>query len=138
MKCSASDITPPRETSASHRRSPWIAVVASIAIGVSLVVGSGELAAQRAGRPLSDASGLWISESAVDPSRRLLVVVDPASRHAAVYHLDAATGSLALKSTRDLTWDLMVDDFNAQEPRPAAIRRLMQAGPTGPAEADPR
>jgi hypothetical protein len=70
----------------------------------------------------------------VDDARRLLVVVDSATRHAAVYHLDTATGSLQLKSSRDLTWDLLVDDFNAQEPRPAALKRLIQAG--APATGD--
>jgi hypothetical protein len=70
----------------------------------------------------------------VDDARRLLVVVDPATRHAAVYHLDNATGSLVLKSTRDISWDLLVDDFNAQEPRPAALKRLIQAG--GPGAGD--
>lgn len=106
-----------------------IAVLA--VVGVAAFVGSRELAAQRAGRPLPEAAGLWISDSPVDESRRLLVVVDPATRHAAVYHLDHASGSLVLRSTRDITWDLLVDDFNAQEPRPAALKRLIQTGSPG-------
>jgi hypothetical protein len=99
-----------------------------VLVAAAILLGSRELAAQRAGRPIPEASGLWISDTPVDDARRLLVVVDSATRHAAVYHLDNATGSLQLKSSRDLTWDLLVDDFNAQEPRPAALKRLIQAG----------
>jgi anti-sigma-K factor RskA len=118
---------------------PWTSVptpgartlAAIAAIAVAICVGSRELSAQRAGRPVPEAAGLWISDSAIDDGRRLLVVVDPATRHAAVYHLDAATGALVLRSTRDITWDLMIDDFNAQEPRPAALKRLIQTGGPG-------
>lgn len=104
-------------------------VIAALAIAALFSVR--ELSAQRAGRPQPEATGLWISDTPVDDGRRLLVVVDPATRHAAVYHLDNATGTLALRSTRDITWDLMVDDFNAQEPRPAALKRLIQTGISG-------
>lgn len=113
-------------------------MIAAAAAGAVFLLASRDLPAQRAARTGSEAAGLWISDTSIDDARRLLVVVDPATRHAAVYHLDAATGSLVLKSTRDITWDLMVEDFNAQEPRPAALRRLMQAGPQGGAEAGPR
>lgn len=75
------------------------------------------------------AAGLWLSDSPLEDGRRLLVVVDPVTRHAAIYHLDPATGGLALKSARDLTWDLSIDEFNAQEPRPAALRKMLQAPP---------
>jgi hypothetical protein len=109
-----------------------------LALAAAVALGSRELAAQRAGRPVPEATGLWISDTVVDDARRLLVVVDPATRHAAVYHLDAASGALLLKSTRDISWDLMVDDFNAQEPRPAALKRLIQAGGPGPADGGGR
>jgi hypothetical protein len=99
-----------------------------VLLAAAILLGSRELAAQRAGRPIPEAAGLWISDTPVDDARRLLVVVDAATRHAAVYHLDNATGSLQLKSSRDLSWDLLVDEFNALEPRPAALKRLIQAG----------
>ena len=74
-------------------------------------------------------AGLWVSESPLDDGRRLLIVVDPATRHAAVYHVDSASGALTLKSARDISGDLALDEFNAQEPRPAAIRKMLQATP---------
>lgn len=93
--------------------------------GMALVWATDRLAAERPVAPVGQSS-LWISESRLDEGRRLLIVVDQATRHAAVYHVDAAAGTVALKGTRDITWDLMVGDFNAQEPRPAAIQRMLQ------------
>jgi hypothetical protein len=82
------------------------------------------LAAPRAG---GQEGPLWISENRLDDGRRLLVVVDQATRHAAVYHLDGVDGTLTLRSTRDISWDLMVGDFNAQEPKPTALRKMLQS-----------
>ena len=87
----------------------------------------GDLAAQRP--PAAGDGVLWISESPLDEGRRLLVVIDQQGRHAAVYHLDAATGTLTLKSCRDLSWDLSLDDFNAPEPKPDALRKMLQLPP---------
>ena len=85
-------------------------------------------------RPAAPAGGpLWVSESPLEDGRRLLIVIDQSTRHAALYHVDTATGTLALRSTRDLTWDLMVGDFNAQEPRPAALQKMLQLPAAPPA-----
>jgi hypothetical protein len=111
----------------------WRPSVATIGL---LLIG-GVLAASQApghGVPVGGPSqGLWLSDSPLDDGRRLLIVVDPATRHAAVYHVDAASGGLALKSARDLTWDLGLDEFNVQEPRPAALRKMLETpAPRGP------
>lgn len=103
-----------------------LCLAAALAIvGGGLAV-TGDLHAQRVGPPA--AGPLWIADSALDDGRRLLIVVDTASRHAAVYHVDAASGSLTLKSARDLSWDLTLGDFNAQDPKPAALKKLLEAG----------
>jgi hypothetical protein len=107
----------------------WLAALAVLA--VAGVWWAGELAAQRASAP-GAAGPLWISETRLDDTRRLLVVIDEVGRHAAIYHLDATAGTLTLRSTRDISWDLSVGDFNAQEPRPAAIQRMLQL-PAAPA-----
>jgi len=105
------------------------------AAALALVLGVAAVAASQAPAPRAPhaagigSGGLWISDSPLEDGRRLLVVVDPATRHAAVYHLDPATGSLTLASARDLTWDLSLDEFNAQEPRPAALRKMLQSAP---------
>jgi hypothetical protein len=40
--------------------------------------------------------------------------------------INPGTGTLTLKSTRDVRWDLMVEDFNCQEPRPAALKKMLE------------
>jgi hypothetical protein len=117
-----------------HRWLQW-AGCGGLLVAAIMILGSRDLAAERAARPTTDPGSLWISDTPLDDSRRLLIVVHPSNRHAAVYHVDAASGALVLRSTRDITWDLMVDDFNAQEPRPSALRRMPQTGPAQSPEA---
>lgn len=87
------------------------------------LVTAGELAAQR---PTTPAGPLWVSDSPLEDGRRLLIVVDQATRHAAVYHVDPQSGGLTLKTARDISSDLLLDEFNAQEPKPAALRKLLE------------
>jgi hypothetical protein len=56
--------------------------------------------------------------------RQQITVVDPRQRVMAVYHIDRATGAVALKSVRNMSWDLMIEDFNSGTPAPRDIRVL--------------
>jgi hypothetical protein len=58
--------------------------------------------------------------------RQQVVVIDPRGRSLAVYHVDRLTGGLALKSVRNLTWDLQIEDFNSTNPTPREIRALTE------------
>jgi hypothetical protein len=109
-----------------NRLGSWVPVL--IALAVLGGWQGRDLAAQRTSPP-GGHGPLWISESRLDETRRLLVVVDEVGRHAAIYQIDAAAGTLTLKSTRDISWDLSVGDFNAQEPRPGAIQKMLQLPP---------
>jgi hypothetical protein len=98
---------------------------------VVAVLGSRSVAAQRAGRSLpagpNDQSGsLWTLATPLDDGRQMLLVVDQQNRSMAIYHVEPASGTLTLKSTRDIRWDLMVEDFNGQEPRPAALKKMLE------------
>jgi hypothetical protein len=53
-----------------------------------------------------------------------VVVVDPSQRVMAVYHVDRSTGEIALKSVRNITWDLQMLEFNSGEPLPQDIRNV--------------
>lgn len=129
-------VLPP--ASRAHVRS--IATIVALAVTLA---GGAMLAAQprgvrgpAAGGVSGDTGpGLWVSTTPLDDGRHLLLVVDPTARNAAVYHVDAATGSLTLRSTRNITWDLLVPEYNAQEPRPTALKKMIEAGvetvPTG-------
>jgi hypothetical protein len=101
-------------------------------VAAGLWIGSlgGWTAAQRPIPPeAAGGPGLWISTGPLDDARRLLLVVDPQLKNAAVYHVDAAAGTLTLKSTRDISYDLLVGDFNAQAPKPADLKKMLEAAP---------
>lgn len=51
-----------------------------------------------------------------------LLVVDSQNRSLAVYHVDLTTGKLALKSVRNVNWDLQMRDYNTEDPLPQDIR----------------
>lgn len=103
--------------------------VAVVAAGIWIWWLGGWSAAQRPTPVDGLSGGLWISTGPLDETRRLLLVVDPQLKNAAVYHVDAAAGTLTLKSTRDISYDLMVGDFNAQAPKPADLKKMLEAAP---------
>jgi hypothetical protein len=53
---------------------------------------------------------------------QMLTVVDPRQRVISVYHIDLATGKIALKSVRNIKWDLQMPYFNNEIPLPNEIR----------------
>jgi hypothetical protein len=57
-----------------------------------------------------------------DTGRQMLTVVDPRQRVMAVYHIDLATGKIALKSVRNIQWDLQIEDLNNDGLTPKEIR----------------
>jgi hypothetical protein len=97
-------------------------------VAVSACIGGRVVSAQRPGIDAGPAGQLWISATPLDDHRQLLLVIDPTLRNAAVYHVDGHAGTLTLKSTRNITWDLMVGDFNAQEPKPSALKKMLETG----------
>src|SRR4051812_38827699 len=58
--------------------------------------------------------------------RQQITIVDPRQKVIAVYHVDRATGALALKSVRNLQWDLQIEDYNSASPAPRDIRALKE------------
>lgn len=115
-------------TWAAGRRHPAGAFVGGVVASAALLLAAGGLTASGQRPPAAAGGQLLVSASPLADARQLVVVVDPATRHAAVYTADQE-GMLTLKSTRDLTWDLMVGEFNAREPKPAAMRRILEASP---------
>jgi hypothetical protein len=112
-----------------RRLPPW--AVFACGILVAPLFAAAVAAAQRAPRGPAATSGghpgaLWASTAPLDDGRQMLLVVDQEQRALAIYHVDPATGTVALKSSRDISWDLLVGDFNAQEPKPASLRRMLE------------
>jgi hypothetical protein len=96
-------------------------VVAAIAASVGPSVGFAERAASTA------ASGgtLITLSSPAGEHREQLTVIDPVTRALAVYHLDAESGLVELKSVRNIHYDLQMNEFNGTSPLPNEIRSLL-------------
>lgn len=43
-----------------------------------------------------------------------------------VYHVDGQSGQITLKSSRRLTWDFSLDEYNATAPLPTEIRQMVE------------
>lgn len=54
-----------------------------------------------------------------------IVIIDSDSRSLASYHVKGDTGEIELKSVRNIRWDLQMDVFNGQDPKPQDIRELL-------------
>lgn len=108
-----------------------LCVVAGLA--VTWLCGSWVVAAQRPGRAVPGVVGVngqaghfWTMTAPLDDGRQMLLLLDQQSRCLAIYHVDPVAGTVQLKSTRDLTWDLMIEEFNAQEPRPSSLKKMAE------------
>ena len=60
--------------------------------------------------------------------RQQVTIVDPKTRVMAVYHVDKTNGSLALRSVRNVQWDLLMEEYNTSHgsPTPRDIRALAE------------
>lgn len=52
-------------------------------------------------------------------------VFDPVRQVFAVYHVDSASGQIMLKSVRNLSADLRLDQFNSSNPAPKDIQSML-------------
>ena len=59
-----------------------------------------------------------------------MIVIDQQTKVLAIYHIDTSTGMVTLRSTRTLGYDLQLEDFNATDPRPTALKNMLQIGGT--------
>ena len=60
--------------------------------------------------------------------RQQVTIVDPRTRVIAVYSVDKVNGSLALRSVRNVHWDLLMEEYNTTHgsPTPREIRALAE------------
>ncbi len=70
--------------------------------------------------------GLWISTSQIETGLQMLLVVDPKTKVLAVYHIETSNGKVSLQSTRALGYDLQIEDFNATDPKPSSIKKMLR------------
>ncbi len=72
------------------------------------------------------AGGLITHCDQLPDGRQQLTVLDPETRVVAIYHIDHTKGELALRSVRNIYWDLQMNHFNGTSPLPAEIRSLLE------------
>ena len=91
----------------------------------------GEVSAQRAapaspGPAVAAGSELIVVPTSLGEKGQMLTVVDPRQRVLSVYHIDLPTGKIALKSVRNIQWDLQMAYLNNESPLPQEIRSLLE------------
>lgn len=88
----------------------------------------GQLHAQQpiapAVKPLVFSDGLIALSSDTTDGRQQVTVIESKTRVMSVYHVDHKTGAIALKSVRDISADLLMDEFNTDSPLPREIRAM--------------
>ncbi len=97
----------------------------SLAIAITFV-GWVSLWSQSPGLPQSGVGDekLQVISTLLPSGVQQLVVVDSRNQSIAVYQVDPAQGKIQLKSVRNLTWDLAMEQFNGQAPLPSELRQV--------------
>ena len=99
------------------------ALIAGLVIAGTAVRSSSEPAYGPPVEPLRAAGdGLVTHVTAPEGQPQIVTVVDPRQRVLAVYHVDRVSGQIALKSVRNITWDLQMPEYDTGEPLPKDIR----------------
>jgi hypothetical protein len=89
----------------------------------------GEVFAQRVTPPDPPAVAggeLIVVPATLADKGQMLTVVDPRQKVVCVYHIDLATGKIALRSVRKIHWDLQMTYMNNENPLPQEIQSLLE------------
>ena len=110
-------------------------VVLGVFLGVGLLMAAvaaaqqrGEMLSQRAAPAPAAVAGseLIVVPTPLGEKAQILTVVDPRQRVMSVYHIDLVSGKIALKSVRNIQWDLQFTDFINESPVPKEIRSSLE------------
>jgi hypothetical protein len=82
--------------------------------------------AQRPATASTSSTGLVTLSTQAGENRQQVTLIDPATRTMAVYHIDVTTGEIALKSVRNVNFDLQMMEFNGKSPLPNEIRAILE------------
>lgn len=111
-------------------------VILGLVVVAGLVIGAATAAPERhevgRDRPspyqlqstLANADMLAVSANVGDKYQQL-TVIDPKLRVMSVYHIEFATGRIALRSVRAFNFDLQMKQFNGKDPLPEEIESLL-------------
>jgi hypothetical protein len=107
------------------------ALVVGLVVAAFVVVGRNDQAmAQQQPRAAAVPPGvggdLIVVPMTTGDKSQLLSIVDPRQRMLCVYRVDPTTGKIALKSARNLNWDLQMTYLNNEAPLPQEIQSLLE------------
>ncbi|MBN1589835.1 MAG: hypothetical protein JW888_10005 [Pirellulales bacterium] len=105
-----------------------VALVVLVAV-VSLMLPNGRTAfGQQPSSPQATSSdgGLTVLSEIVEQRYQQLIVIDPKREVISVYHIELASGTIALRSVRNIHWDLQMSDYNGQKPLAQEIQALSE------------
>jgi hypothetical protein len=102
-------------------------------VGAGLVAALGML--DRGGQALAQKNGVYqpsvpgtelvvLPMSAGDKAQ-LLTVIDPHQQVICVYHVETASGKIALRGVRNFHWDMQMTYLNNEAPLPQEIRSML-------------
>jgi hypothetical protein len=94
-------------------------VCAEVSGGRERLSAAGPVATEGAGHELVTLS------TPVGENRQMLTIVDPRMRAICVYHVEAATGAIALKSVRNFHHDQQMIEYNGVSPLPSELRSML-------------
>ena len=89
----------------------------------------GEVFAQRVtplAPPAVTGSELIVVPATLADKGQMLTIIDPRQKVVCVYHIDLATGKIALRSVRKIHWDLQMTYMNNENPLPQEIQSLLE------------
>lgn len=73
------------------------------------------------------ANGIIALDLPGTPEYDVVALMDTNRKVMSVYHINKMTGEIVLKSVRNVSWDLLLDEFNGASPTPREIRSLTQS-----------
>ncbi len=74
----------------------------------------------------ASAGDLIAFSSTVENGPTQVTVIDAKARVMTVYAIDRTSGEIELKSVRNVSWDLRMEEFNGVRPLPREIRELLE------------
>ncbi len=104
------------------RNSAWMGLAVVICFVVLCGLG---LRQSDADHPFAPTAELIALSSDAAGNHQQVTVIDAKARIMSVYHIDNATGVIALKSVRNIRADLLMDEFNTESPLPREIRAIL-------------
>jgi hypothetical protein len=74
----------------------------------------------------ASSDGLIAIGETVEQKYQQVTVIDPKQRVMSVYHIDLASGTITLRSVRNIHWDLRMTDYNGKSPLSREIQALSE------------